>query len=71
MLEVAAQQVSLEQIMEVVGILKDTLGQAGADIEEAYELRQRPSMAYDATQCSAAVTCLVPANRRPFQTPAS
>lgn len=68
LLEVAAEQVTMEQIMEAVGVLKDHLQDAGTAIEEAYSLRQKPGHAPALVPSRATVACLV-ANSRPVQTP--
>jgi hypothetical protein len=69
LLEVAAEQVTIEQIMEAVGVIKDNLQDAGTALEEAYSLRQKPGLAPALVQTRAPVTSLVPTSR-PSQTPA-
>lgn len=68
LLEVAAEQVTREQIMEAVGVLKDHLQDAGTAIEEAYSLRQKPGHAPALIQSRAPVASLVPSSK-PLQTP--
>lgn len=68
LLEVAAPQVSREEIMEAVGILRDHLQDAGTALEEAYSLRQKPGHAPALFPTRAPVASLVP-NSRPSQTP--
>jgi hypothetical protein len=70
LLEVAGEQVTREQIMDAVGVIKDHLQDAGAAIEEAYYSQEKPGIFAPALVQPRApiVACLVP-NSRPAQTP--
>lgn len=69
LLEAGAQQVTREEIMEAVAILRDHLQEAGSALEEAYARRQKPGHAPALFPSRSTVANLVP-NSRPAQTPA-
>jgi hypothetical protein len=65
LLEIGGEQVSREQINEALGLLREQLQDAGAEIEQAYTLaKQKPGQAPAMMQCGKGVTCLV-TSRRP------